>query len=291
MNKMLKNNKLYLSLIFAITILFISNDLVFAAKAQQPELSSVYTNSPLLPPGAIITRQPGEQSTIDDLDDYDQDMGKSIADPFEPWNRFWFGFNDIFYLYIAQPAYNVWEFITPEQLRTGLNNFFSNLLFPVRFANNLLQFKFKEAGVEFGRFFINTVSSAGFANVAKDKKTIVPVDPSGEDFGQTLGYWGIGHGFYLVWPFLGPSSARDTIGRVGDYFVEPISYMNPWWTTGLIDLGPGWDWGTAGIAVGLRFNAMGELLPTYKSLKNISLDPYIAMREAYVNMRNAQVKR
>lgn len=109
-----------------------------------------------------------------------------------------------------------------------MKNFFSNILFPVRFINNILQFRFMEAGVEFGRFFINTTTSAGFADVAKGLKTVVPVDPAGEDFGQTLGRWGLGHGFYLVWPFIGPSSARDTVGRVGDLFAEPMFYLQPW---------------------------------------------------------------
>ena len=127
------------------------------------------------------------------LDDYDNEPIQSISDPIEPWNRFWFHFNDIFFLYVAKPAYTAWETVTPHQLRSGLKNFFSNLLFPVRFVNNILQFRFFEAGVEFGRFVINTTSSAGFADVAKGHKTIVPIDPTGEDFGQTLGRWGLGH--------------------------------------------------------------------------------------------------
>lgn len=178
--------------------------------------------------GAITVHPYGQMQQSDSLDDYDTAPVDSISDPLEPWNRFWFRFNDIFYLHIARPAYNAWVFITPHQLRSGLKNFFSNVLFPMRFVNNILQFRFLEAGVEFGRFFINTTSSLGFADVAKGKKTIVPVDPSGEDFGQTLGRWGIGHGFYVVWPFIGPSSARDTVGRAGDLFTDPFFYVYPW---------------------------------------------------------------
>ena len=159
-----------------------------------------------------------------------------------------------------------------------MKNFFSNLLFPVRFVNNILQFRFFEAGVEFGRFIINTTSSAGFADVAKGHKTIVPIDPTGEDFGQTLGRWGLGHGFYIVWPIIGPSSARDTVGRAGDLFAEPLFYLQPT----EIALGIG---GT------LRFNALGDVLPLYEDLNTVAVDPYIAMREAYVNFRKAQVLR
>ena len=130
--------------------------------------------------------------------------------------------------------------------------------------------------MEFGRFFINTTSSLGFVDVAKNHKTIVPVDPTGEDFGQTMGRWGVGHGFYLVWPLLGPSSARDTVGRVGDIFADPLFYLQPW------ELG-------TGAATGFRFNALGDVLPLYEDLNSVAIDPYIAMREAYVNFRKAQV--
>lgn len=247
-----------------------------AAQASAP--STVYGNAPALAPGAVTVHPYGSMRAADNLDDYDTEPVASIADPLEPWNRFWFHFNDIFYLHIAKPAYDAWVYVTPHQLRSGLNNFFSNLLFPMRFVNNILQFRFLEAGVEFGRFFINTTSSLGFADVARGKKTIVPVDPSGEDFGQTLGHWGIGHGFYVIWPFIGPSSARDTVGRVGDCFTDPIFYVYPWELATSSELA-------------LRFNALGDVLPLYEDLNSAAVDPYIAMREAYINFRNAQVKR
>ncbi|MBQ9405517.1 MAG: VacJ family lipoprotein [Desulfovibrio sp.] len=252
----------------------------------QPPLSAVYGNAPALRPGAV-TVHPSAQTPIEaDLDDYDSDQGQpSIADPFEYWNRFWFHFNDIFFVYVAKPAYRAWEYITPQDVRSGLKNFFSNLLFPVRFLNNILQFRFMEAGVEFGRFIINTTTSVGFSDVAKRNKPVVPIDPSGEDFGQTLGYWGIGHGFYLVWPFVGPSSLRDTFGRVGDMLAEPTFWLNPW----PLLYQPDYRELAWGISSGLRFNALGDVLPLYDDLNAAAVDPYIAMREAYVNFRKNQV--
>ena len=240
--------------------------------------SAVYAGGATLPAGSITVHPYSSMKASDSLDDYDDEPVAAIADPIEPWNRFWFHFNDIFYMYIAKPAYTGWTWIMPECIRTGLNNFFSNLLFPTRFINNLLQFRFFEAGVEFGRFMMNTMSSAGFADVARGKKTIVPVDPSGEDFGQTLGRWGIGQGFYVVWPFIGPSSLRDTIGRVGDCFTDPLFYVRPWELA-------------TGAELGFRFNALNDVLPTYEDLKSIAVDPYLAMREAYATFRNAQVRR
>ena len=146
-----------------------------------------------------------------------------------------------------------------------------------------IQLRFKEAGVEFGRFIINTTAGVGgLVDVAKNKKTIVPVDPSGEDFGQTLGRWGIPHGFYLVWPILGPSSLRETVGMAGDYFVYPsfaASYIiHPWYVPG-------------GVSAGFFFNDLDQVLPTYFDLKKAAVDPYIMMREAYVKYRAIQVAR
>lgn len=268
---------LALNLLLLTGLACLASDEALAARGvrQEPTPSTVYGASPMLPAGAITVTPYGSLRATDDLDDYDT-ADASIADPFEPWNRFWFHFNDIFYLYVARPAYDAWVFITPHQLRGGLKNFFSNLLFPVRFVNNILQFRFMEAGVEFSRFIMNTTSSAGFADVAKGKRTIVPVDPTGEDFGQTLGRWGIGQGFYLVWPILGPSSARDTIGRVGDVFTDPLFYLKPW------ELG-------TGLATGFRFNDLGDVLPLYEDLNSAAVDPYIAMREAYANFRKSQI--
>ena len=240
--------------------------------------SALYdAESPSLPAGAITVRQE-DAAFSDDLDSYDDAPVSSIADPLEPWNRFWFAFNDIFYLYIADPVYSFYETITPVQFRRGMSNLYRHVLFPTRFVNCLLQFRFKEAGVEFGRFIINTVAGFGVVDVAKHKKTIVPVDPSGEDFGQTLGRWGIGHGCYLVLPFLGPSSLRDGIGRIGDCFTDPMFYVYPWELAASSEL-----W--------LRFHTLDELLPTYISLRNAAVDPYISMREAYVSYRRQQVIR
>lgn len=251
-----------------------------SAKSRQRKLpppSSFYAKSPTLPAGAISVETDGTGEGMD-LDDYAEAPVSLIADPIEPWNRFWFHFNDIFYLYIARPVYNGWTFITPRFLRTGISNLYHNSLFPMRFVNCILQGRFLGAGVEFSRFMMNVMGGAGLVDLSSKKKTIVPVDPSGEDFGQTLGYWGIGQGFYIVWPFIGPSSLRDSIGRVGDYFTEPTTFIQPWTVA----------WGTS---VGMRFNEVGEVLPTYEDIRSISVDPYIAMREAYASFRKTQIDR
>lgn len=237
--------------------------------------SAVYAGSAALAPGAVNV---GNHAISDDLDDYDDAPVTTIPDPIEPWNRFWFRFNDIFYLHVAHPVYKGWTYITPRFLRTGMSNFFYNVLFPTRFINCLLQGRPLAAGVEFSRFMMNVMGSAGLVDLASSKKTIVPVDPSGEDFGQTLAVWGIGQGFYVVWPFIGPSSLRDTFGRIGDAFTSPVYYIDPWELS-------------LGIDVVFRFNDLEDVFPAYESLKDIAVDPYLAMREAYVSLRRSQIAR
>jgi len=217
----------------------------------------------------------------DELDDYADAPLQVIADPLEGWNRFWFGFNDVFYSYVFRPLHKVYAFVTPQELRTGLKNVLVNALFPVRFVNSLLQGKFLAAGVEFGRFFLNsTMGLGGLFNVAKDKKTIVPVDPEGEDFGQTLGVWGIGPGIYLVWPIIGPSTVRDTVGRAADWLIDPLLFVPGTTTMNMV---------SAGIWGGLRFNAVDDTLETYETIKKAAVDPYISMRDMYVKYRQTRI--
>jgi phospholipid-binding lipoprotein MlaA len=190
----------------------------------------------------------------DELDDYASAPLQVIADPLEGWNRFWFGFNDVFYTYFFRPLYKAYAFVTPWELRAGLKNALANALFPVRFVNSILQGKFLAAGVELGRFVVNsTLGIGGLIDVTRDRKTIVPVDPEGEDFGKTLGVWGVGPGIYLVWPVIGPSNARDTVGRAADWLMDPLLFVPGTTTMNAV---------SAGIWGGLRVNAADDTLNT-----------------------------
>lgn len=240
--------------------------------------SVIYGGNTPLPPGAVTVQEQGDATVSDSLDDYDSEPVVTIPDPLESWNRFWFRFNDIFFIHVAKPMYEGWKFITPQFFRTGMSNLFYNVLFPTRFINCLLQARPLAAGVEFSRFMMNMMGSAGMVDLASNKRTIVPMDPSGEDFGQTLGKWGFGPGCYLVWPFIGPSSVRDTFGRIGDAFTTPLFYLDPW----TVSLGSN---------VAFRFNDLNDVLPAYEGIKSIAVDPYIAMREAYASMRRTQIAR
>ncbi|MCL2123085.1 MAG: VacJ family lipoprotein [Desulfovibrionaceae bacterium] len=219
----------------------------------------------------------------DELDDYAGAPLQAIADPLESWNRFWFGFNDAFYTYFFRPLYKAYAFVTPRELRAGLKNALANALFPVRFVNSILQGKFLAAGVELGRFVVNsTLGIGGLINVTKDRKTIVPVDPDGEDFGQTLGVWGVGPGIYLVWPVIGPSNARDTVGRAADWLMDPLLFVPGTTTVNIV---------SAGIWGGLRVNAADDTLETYEDIKKAAVDPYISMRDIYTRYRQNRIAR
>jgi phospholipid-binding lipoprotein MlaA len=156
----------------------------------------------------------------------------------------------------------------------SIKNMFYNIRFPVRFINCLLQGKGQKAKAEFGSFFLNsTVGFLGMANVASYYDHL---DPSPEDFGQTFAVWGFDSGAYLMLPFLGPSSLRDGLGKIPDTLADPIfwlTYNEEWWV---------------GIAV-RAYEAVNDTslsIGDYEALKDASLDPYTAIRNAWVQNRN-----
>lgn len=215
----------------------------------------------------------------DDYGTAPQSAEALASDPFEGWNRFWFEFNDSLYYAIFKPVAKGYGYVVPEKLRYNFRNFFHNLLFPVRFINCLLQFKFQAAGLNASKFIVNTTFGlGGLADVTEGRKKTRPEIPDGdEDFGQTLGYWGIGNGPYLVWPLLGPSSIRDSVGFAGDYFVSVDTYVLTFWQA------------VAYYAFG-RINYVSLNLDQYDTLKGGAIDPYQAFQDAYLRMRAKEIQ-
>jgi phospholipid-binding lipoprotein MlaA len=161
----------------------------------------------------------------EDLDYLEDEMEDEIPDPLEPFNRAMFTVNDKLYFWVLKPVARGYSTVIPEPIRLSVRNFFNNVATPIRLVNSLLQFKMKSASNELVRFGINsTIGILGLYDVAKDEMGIKMQD---EDFGQTLGVWGAGPVFYLYWPVLGPSNVRDSVGFVGDYFLDPVNYVNP----------------------------------------------------------------
>lgn len=213
----------------------------------------------------------------DDDDDYlDDTVVQVIADPIEPWNRFWFTFNDYTYEYALRPLHKGYSMVVPKFARTGISNFFHNLGAPVRIVNNLLQGKGRVAGAELSSFLLNsTAGLGGLMDVTKKERQAVVKDD--EDGGQTLGVWGLGEGFYIVWPLLGPSNARDSLGMGMDYFASPSTYIIDEWEITL---------GARAFAV---FNEFDEILSTYDTMKDMAVEPYTSVRDAFTQFRRSRI--
>ncbi len=198
-----------------------------------------------------------------------------VADPLEPLNRMMFNINDKLYFWVVKPIGQVYRDVTPEPARFGIRNFFNNLTTPIRFANCLLQGKKDSANIELRRFVVNTTEGVlGFGDPARDRLGLEPVE---EDLGQTLAVHGIDNGFYIVLPLLGPSTSRDAVGLVGDLFLNPVAYVEPWETS-------------AAITAGKMTNENSFRIGDYEDFKAASLEPYVAMREVYIQHRNKQIK-
>jgi len=197
-----------------------------------------------------------------------------VADPIEPVNRGIFYVNDKLYRWVLKPVAKGYAFVVPEGVRIAVRNFFSNLATPIRAVNTLLQGKFTATGTELARFAINsTVGIGGFFDAAKEWH----LDRKDEDTGQTFGVWGIGNGFYLVLPVLGPSTARDAVGTVGDFFLDPVTYL----------LKPR---DALYVRVLRSENDLSLRLNEYDELTGAAVDPYVAVRDAYIQNRAKRVR-
>jgi phospholipid-binding lipoprotein MlaA len=198
-----------------------------------------------------------------------------IADPIRPWNNAMYHFNDKLYFWVLKPVSKGYSTVIPEDMRIAVSNFFHNITTPVRFVSNILQLKIGKAGNELLRFVYN--STAGVCGLADAAKADFGIPRQEEDLGQALGSYGIGHGFYIIWPFLGPSSLRDTVGLVGDTFLDPVTYVNPLEAS-------------VGITAYDEVNTVSLHIGDYEDLKKSAVDPYVSIRDAYLQYRKKKVE-
>jgi len=213
---------------------------------------------------------------LDFLEEEAEEETVQVADPLKPWNRAMFHFNDKFYFWVLKPVTQGYRFVIPEDIRVGVKNFFNNLAAPIRVANSLLQGKWGGAWAEFSRFFIN--STVGVLGLADPASTSFPqMEPSEEDLGQTLGSYGIDNGVYIVWPFLGLSTLRDTVGWVGDGFLRPTFYIRP-------------TEAALAIRAYQTVNATSFRIVDYEDFKEAAIEPYEAFRDAYLRHRKTLVE-
>jgi phospholipid-binding lipoprotein MlaA len=232
-------------------------------------------NTPNLPAASAAGVNASDEDVFDNFEDELSEGQVTVSDPIEPWNRAMYGINDRFYFWVAKPIIQTYEKIVPRPARSCIGNFFENLTTPARFVNCLFQGKGPEADRELRRFGINTTAGVlGFGDPAHDRWGLEPAE---EDLGQTLAVYGFGDGFYVVWPVFGPSTLRDSVGMVGDSFLNPVRYVKP-------------AEASIGISAFDATNNGSFHIGEYEAFKSAAVEPYVAMRGAYIQYRSKQIK-
>lgn len=221
-------------------------------------------------------------ATVEETDEF---ATPQVTDPLGPMNRALFKFNDGFYRHLLRPFAHGYERVVPAPARRGLGNFFDNIRFPMRFVSCVLQVRPKRAARETGKFLLNsTVGVAGLVRVSDSVPALANVPP--EDTGQAFGRWGIGAGPYLVLPFLGPNSLRDTVGLAGDIMLNPLN----WSATEHAAKDYDFKW-RLGLSAVDFMNASPDQMRVYDSFRKSAVDPYTAVRNGYLQYRAAAVKK
>jgi phospholipid-binding lipoprotein MlaA len=219
------------------------------------------------------TQQPSGEDVPPPQAEAEQEQDNA-RDPLEGFNRAMYTFNDKFDRYLLKPVAKGYRAITPKPVRRGISNFFSNLHDPGVMLNNLLQGKPKQAGSDLGRFLVNTtLGIAGLFDVASK----MGMEKHNEDFGQTLGKWGVGEGPYLVLPFLGPSNVRDGAALPVDWETYPPNHMEEQSTRIKMLV-------VEVVDKRAQYLEAGDILE-----QAAGQDPYIFVREAYRQRRVNQI--
>lgn len=205
------------------------------------------------------------------------EAARQANDPFEPANRAVFAFNEALDDAAIGPVARVYADVTPRPAQTGVRNVMMNLNQPVVFANAVLQGDVHAAGDTLGRLFLNTVFGlGGVIDVASAED--VPLHT--KDFGQTLAIWGAPAGPYLVLPVFGPSNVRDGAGRLIDRYPHPLNWNAE-------ESMEGWAWSVRGLN-GIDFRARAD--DALQSLDRAAIDPYVQVRSAWRQARDAQIR-
>ena len=197
---------------------------------------------------------------------------RSPQDPWESWNRGVYKFNDKLDRAIFKPVAKGYVRVMPHPIRTGVSNFFSNLDMPTVLINDALQAKFKAAGADLGRLLLNT--TVGIGGIL-DPASSAGLDRNHEDFGLTLGHWGVHAGPFVELPLLGPSDCRDLPGRVVDNYTNPRQYISN-------------NYVRYGLWLPALVDARAALLPLDETIQH-AFDPYAFVRDAYLARRAYQI--
>ncbi len=280
--------------LLSVSIMFAAGCAGKTGKTQPLELSDARPVTDQTPVTASSARpEPSPDEPLDPFARADEEAGEE-NDPWEPVNANIFEFNLKVDRYVLKPVAKGYDFVMPDLVQVGISNIFSNLRFAPRFLNNVFQGKLKGAGIEVGRFLINsTVGLAGFFDLATKVDLVTPE----EDLGQTLGFYGVKPGPYLVLPLLQPFTVRDFAGYVGDVFLNPINWLvvpiievdgvpsviahKNRMTTSIIQYGA---------RVGEVINERSRNLEKFQGVEEATLDLYTAVRNAYLQKRAQAVR-
>jgi phospholipid-binding lipoprotein MlaA len=238
---------------------------------------------------AAGNEEPLSEDIFDPFDDEDtQDSYTQEYDPFEPVNSAIFEFNYRLDKYLVKPAAKVYNFFIPPDVQQSFSNLFQNIRFVPRLFNNLLQGKFKGAGIELSRFLINT--TLGVGGLFDPAGIMFDLNTPPEDLGQTLGMYGMPHGPYIMVPILGPFTLRDGIGFIGDTFLDPFNWLVlPIFQVAeaplLVDHADTITFTQLGYRAGEVVNARALNLEKFEGVEEGTLDLYGAVRNAYYQQR------
>jgi phospholipid-binding lipoprotein MlaA len=199
--------------------------------------------------------------------------GANPRDPLEPFNRGMYQINDVVDRAVVKPVATVYRDVLPSPVRTGVTNFFANLQDAWSFVNNTLQLKGEAAGNSLVRFGVNTfLGLGGILDIASEMQ----IERHSEDFGQTLGHWGVGAGPYVILPLLGPSTLRDMLASPVDAYGNFVAGIDDEPLRNTLS------------AVNL-LNRRSRLLEASKILDQVALDPYTFTRDAFLQRRQNAV--
>ena len=218
---------------------------------------------------------------LDGEDDWESEEDVLVVnDPLREFNTAMFSFNDKVITYVFNPISKVYDAVIPRVAQKSINNIFLNIAAPKRFFNKLFQLKPKPAGIVAGRFLIN--STIGLGGMFDPAKAAFKLEKQSEDFGQTLGHYGMGEGFYLVVPIMGPTTGRDILGYVGDAVFSPLT----WFTYTDVDPEDAW---TIAKYVRRVNNYSYNVRDNYERIVDDAFDPYTAIQHAYVQNRRKKI--
>ncbi|MEA1914119.1 MAG: VacJ family lipoprotein [Campylobacterota bacterium] len=208
---------------------------------------------------------------------------KQESDPLSGYNRVMTDINDGLYTYALRPVFKGYDAIVHDNIQEGIANVFNNSTFPIRFVNSILQLKFDKAVIETGRFIINTTLGVfGIFDVAKNQFNLVT---TAEDFGQTLGHYGVGSGWHIVLPIFGPSNMRDMFSMFPDIYLNPSTYVSSRSDTFVAHPDHAWA-----LFVGERLNSGSMNYSQYDLIRKDAIDLYPYLKNMYEQHRVQKIK-